>query len=144
MSVACQPTRRIRDGDARRSGSTIMQAGAERARSWRATDIDDTCAECTFGIQVRVRARGRNSGSIREARHGRHRPTPLAKWHEWTGEPTLADALLTRLVRNAYEMDLRDIRNEKRHDRTTEQLKALNDVAPILYDHPSDHVRRSG
>lgn len=30
----------------------------------------------------------------------------LKKWHEWIGEPTTADAILDRLVHNAYKLDL--------------------------------------
>ncbi|HHH28470.1 MAG TPA: AAA family ATPase [Polyangiaceae bacterium] len=32
---------------------------------------------------------------------------PLDKWHEWLGEPTVADAILDRLVHNAYKLTLR-------------------------------------
>jgi DNA replication protein DnaC len=32
---------------------------------------------------------------------------PIAKWHEWIGEPTLADAILDRVVHNAYKYDLK-------------------------------------
>jgi DNA replication protein DnaC len=28
------------------------------------------------------------------------------KWHQWIGEPTIADAILDRLVHNAYKLDL--------------------------------------
>jgi len=31
---------------------------------------------------------------------------PTKKWHEWVGDPTLADAILDRLVHNAYKVDL--------------------------------------
>jgi DNA replication protein DnaC len=31
---------------------------------------------------------------------------PLAKWHEWIGDPTIADAILDRLVHNAYKIEL--------------------------------------
>lgn len=31
---------------------------------------------------------------------------PRASWHEWIGDPTLADAILDRLVHNAYKIDL--------------------------------------
>ncbi len=30
----------------------------------------------------------------------------IPKWHEWIGDPTLADAILDRLVHNAYKLDL--------------------------------------
>lgn len=29
---------------------------------------------------------------------------PIAKWHEWIGDPTLADAILDRLVNSAYKI----------------------------------------
>jgi DNA replication protein DnaC len=32
---------------------------------------------------------------------------PSANWHAWIGEPTLADAILDRLVNNAYRIDLK-------------------------------------
>jgi DNA replication protein DnaC len=31
---------------------------------------------------------------------------PRENWHEWIGEPTLADAILDRLVHNAYKIEL--------------------------------------
>lgn len=32
---------------------------------------------------------------------------PLGKWHEWVADPTLADAILDRIVHNAYKLDLK-------------------------------------
>lgn len=32
---------------------------------------------------------------------------PVANWHEWIGDPTLADAILDRLVHNAYKLTLK-------------------------------------
>lgn len=32
---------------------------------------------------------------------------PVEKWHEYIGEPTLADAILDRLVHNAYRLNLK-------------------------------------
>ena len=34
-------------------------------------------------------------------------PLPTAKWHEWIGDPSLADAILDRLVNNASKVDLK-------------------------------------
>ena len=31
---------------------------------------------------------------------------PIEHWHEWIGDPTLADAILDRLVHNAHRIDL--------------------------------------
>ena len=32
---------------------------------------------------------------------------PIKSWHEWIGDPTLADAILDRLVHNAYKVRLK-------------------------------------
>lgn len=32
---------------------------------------------------------------------------PIKQWHEWIGDPTLADAILDRLVHNAYKIELK-------------------------------------
>jgi DNA replication protein DnaC len=32
---------------------------------------------------------------------------PIAKWHEWIGDATAADAILDRLVHNAYKIELK-------------------------------------
>jgi len=41
---------------------------------------------------------------------------PLPKWHDWIADPTLADAILDRLVNNAYKIDLKG--NSRRKDKT--------------------------
>jgi DNA replication protein DnaC len=42
---------------------------------------------------------------------------PIAKWHEWLGDPTVADAILDRLVNNAYKIELRGA--SRRREKTT-------------------------
>jgi len=32
---------------------------------------------------------------------------PVEKWHEWLGDPTLADAILDRLIHNAHRVELK-------------------------------------
>lgn len=32
---------------------------------------------------------------------------PVAQWHEWIGDPTLADAILDRLIHNAHRVELK-------------------------------------
>ena len=32
---------------------------------------------------------------------------PVEQWHDWLGEPTLADAILDRVVHNAYRLALK-------------------------------------
>ena len=39
---------------------------------------------------------------------------PLDKWHDMIGDPTLADAILDRLVHNAYKINLRGESMRKR------------------------------
>lgn len=43
---------------------------------------------------------------------------PVVKWHEWIGDPTLADAILDRLVNNAYKLDLKG-QSRRRKTKTT-------------------------
>lgn len=46
---------------------------------------------------------------------------PISKWHEWIGDPTIADAILDRLVNNAYKVELRGhSRRREKTDKTTE------------------------
>ncbi|MDH5676804.1 MAG: IS21-like element helper ATPase IstB [Myxococcales bacterium] len=43
---------------------------------------------------------------------------PTSRWHEWIGDPTLADAILDRLVHNAHHVDLSgpSMREEEHND----------------------------
>ena len=55
-----------------------------------------------------------------EDRHGRGAtmvtsPFPVEHWHEALGNPTLADAILDRLLHNAYKITLRGDSMRKRH-----------------------------
>ncbi len=48
---------------------------------------------------------------VLEDRYGRRSAVatsqlPVGKWHEWIGDPTLADAILDRLVHNAFKVSL--------------------------------------
>ncbi len=40
---------------------------------------------------------------------------PIANWHEYLGDPTLADAILDRLVHNAHTITLKGESMRKRH-----------------------------
>jgi len=42
---------------------------------------------------------------------------PLVQWHDWLGDPTVADAILDRLVHNAYKLELKG--NSKRKENPT-------------------------
>ncbi len=45
---------------------------------------------------------------------------PIGKWHEWIGDPTVADAILDRLVNNAYKIDLRGASRRREKTKTTQ------------------------
>ena len=42
---------------------------------------------------------------------------PVEKWHEWIGDPSIADAILDRLVHNAYKINLKG--PSRRKDKST-------------------------
>lgn len=45
---------------------------------------------------------------------------PIDKWHDLIGDPTLADAILDRLVHNAYKITLKGASMRKRNTKLTE------------------------
>ena len=50
---------------------------------------------------------------------------PVEHWHESIGEPTLADAILDRLVHNAYKMALKGDSMRKRQATVPKQAPAV-------------------
>ena len=65
-----------------------------------------------------------------EDRHGRRATIvtsqfPIAHWHEAIGDPTLADAILDRLVHNAYKLSLKgDSMRKRLSPQKTDETKA--------------------
>lgn len=45
---------------------------------------------------------------------------PIRTWHEWIGDPTLADAILDRLVHNAYKVQLKGPSRRKTDSKDTD------------------------
>ena len=45
---------------------------------------------------------------------------PVKQWHDIIGEPTLADAILDRLVHNAYTLNLKGESMRKKHNNLTQ------------------------
>ena len=85
------------------------------------TDASHGCSECwsrsisscsTIGGPDRLSAsQRRDLMEIVEDRHGRGTmlitsQLPVTTWHEVIGEPTLGDAILDRIVHNAYRLEL--------------------------------------
>ncbi len=65
-----------------------------------------------FGLQPLTAAQAADLLEVIEDRHGRRSTIvtsqlPVGHWHEAMGDPTLADAILDRLVHNAYRIELR-------------------------------------
>tara|TARA_R110002049_G_scaffold308150_1_gene511104 strand:+ start:1334 stop:1699 length:366 start_codon:yes stop_codon:yes gene_type:complete len=61
---------------------------------------------------------------VLEDRHGRRSTIatsqlPIEEWHAVIGDPTLADAILDRLVHNAYKINLRGESMRKRQAKLT-------------------------
>lgn len=65
-----------------------------------------------FGLKPLVQAEKHDLLEIIEDRHGLRSTIvtsqlPVKAWHEYLGEPTVADALLDRLLNNAHRLELR-------------------------------------
>jgi len=84
-----------------------------------------------FGITPLSAAERRDLLEVIEDRHG-NRSTiiasqlPVDKWHAYIGEPTLADAIVDRLVHNAYHLKLRGDSLRKNRTPLTEQEDSGN------------------
>ena len=64
-----------------------------------------------WGLAPLVDRERRDMLEILEDRHGRHSTVlasqlPIKLWHDNVGDPTIADALLDRLVHNAHKLEL--------------------------------------
>ncbi len=88
---------------------------------WAKTDVllmDD------FAMAPMTDTAGRDLLEILDDRHG-HRSTlvtsqvPIENWHAALGDPTLADAILDRLVHNAYRINLTGESMRKRKNKLT-------------------------
>lgn len=65
-----------------------------------------------FGLGTVKESQRHDLLEVLEDRYGRRSMVltsqlPVAKWHDWIGDPTLADAILDRLVHNAYKITLK-------------------------------------
>jgi DNA replication protein DnaC len=67
---------------------------------------------------------------------------PLERWHDQIGDPTYADAILDRLVHNAYRIDLRGASVRQREQLSTEQKsKPNNEISKNIHDTHTIHSR---
>ena len=95
--------------------NTVLAAGTTSRRGTRlsssrvmlcSTLLDD------FGLAKLSAENRRDLFEILEDRHGIRSTVvtsqlPVAKWHAVIGDPTLADAILDRLVHSAYQLNLK-------------------------------------
>ena len=77
-----------------------------------------------FGIAVMTDEQRRDLLELLEDRYERRSTLvtsqfPVDRWHELMGDPTLADAILDRLVHNAYRVQLKGESMRKRKQRLT-------------------------
>jgi hypothetical protein len=98
-------------------GRTTLQGYLDRARdaelSWPLPpDLSDTDLErLLYPRTAREAPQRRDLMEIVEERYGRGSTMitsqlPIKAWHDVIGEPTFADAILDRIVHNAYRLDL--------------------------------------
>jgi len=85
----------------------------------------DLLALDDWGLSVLSERERRDLYEILEERTGRRSTLvasqlPVGKWHEVVGDPTLADAILDRLVSSAYKIDLK---GESMRRRTPQRAK---------------------
>jgi DNA replication protein DnaC len=67
---------------------------------------------------------------------------PLERWHDQIGDPTYADAILDRLVHNAYRIELRGASMRQRGQLSTEEKsKPNNEISKDIPDTHAIHSR---
>ena len=77
-----------------------------------------------FGIAKLNQDQARDLLEILDDRHGIRSTIftsqfPIEKWHDLIGDPTLADAIMDRLVHNAYKIKLKGDSMRKKNSRLT-------------------------
>jgi len=92
-----------------------------------------------FGLQPLTAAQAADLLEVIEDRHGRRSTIvtsqlPVGHWHESLGEPTIADAILDRLVHGAYRIELRGESLRRRNGATA---GSEGPVPPAAEDQPA-------
>jgi DNA replication protein DnaC len=83
-----------------------------------------------FGLKPLTQAERHDLLEVIEDRHAMRSTLitsqlPIAHWHEYLGEPTVADALLDRLLHNAYKLELKGESMRKREKPDSQAGKTL-------------------
>ena len=89
----------------------LSRGDGRHARMHKALARVDLLILDDWGLSVLTQAEREDVLEILEDRHGRSSTivtsqVPVEAWHEVIGSPTLADAILDRLVHNAHRIEL--------------------------------------
>jgi DNA replication protein DnaC len=103
---------------------SIARADGRYARLMNQMARTDLIAIDDFGLLKLKESEQRDFLEILEDRHGRHSTivtsqTPSEHWHELMANPTLADAILDRIIHNAYKINLKGESMRKKKSKLT-------------------------
>ena len=73
-------------------------------------------------------------GAVRRAAPRTASQLPHTKWHEYLGDPTVADAILDRVLHNAHRLVLKGPSRRKEKDQVTSR-RLINQPASLRSDH---------
>lgn len=90
----------------------LAKASGTYAKTLARLSSADVLVLDDLGIQKIVESERNDLLEVLEDRYGRSSTVvtsqlPVAKWHDWLADPTAADAILDRLVHNAYKLELK-------------------------------------
>lgn len=90
----------------------LAKASGTYAKSLAKLASADVLVLDDLGIQKITEPERNDLLEVLEDRYGRSSTVvtsqlPIPKWHEWLADPTAADAILDRLVHNAYKLELK-------------------------------------
>lgn len=99
----------------------LAKADGTYAKLLRKIDRADILVLDDFGLGDINAAQRHDLLEVIEDRYGRRSTIvtsqlPIKKWHEWIGDPTIADAILDRLVHNAYKIHLKGASRRRNQD----------------------------
>jgi DNA replication protein DnaC len=90
--------------------NTLITGATGTGKSYLACALGQTA--CRRGLRVLYRRMPRLLDELALAKADGSREN----WHEWIGDETLADAILDRLVHNAYKLELKGPSRRKTKD----------------------------
>lgn len=100
----------------------LAKASGTYAKTLAKLSSADVVVLDDLGLQTISEPQRNDLLEVLEDRYGRSSTVvtsqlPVPKWHEWLADPTAADAILDRLVHNAYKLELKG--PSRRKEKTT-------------------------